>query len=446
MSALPGKTPRSGNSDETSAPRRSRPYNIGVSANYDVLIAGGGMAGCAAAIAAARESASVLLVEQHGYLGGNATRAMVQPWQSFHAALTRPDGGLPQQVIGGIAQEFVDDLVALGASPGHIVDPIGFAGSLTPVDSEALKLYLPGKLREAGVELRLATPLTRELADQAGQIVDATGSAAAARLLGAKVAQPQDAQPYSWLFTMTGVDCTAVRAWQLAHLEEFVLHPAFAKLRPDYAAISGFFSLVREAQQAGEFSIPRDRLLFFSTPREGEVLINTTRIAADHPQPQIEGLRQVHELASWLPQRVPGCASARLGRLADSIGERESYRIVGRATLSAADVASDAPLPDAVARGCYRIDIHRSSDSGLQTQDIAKRGWYDLPLGCLQSVNVPRLLAAGRCISADRYGFASARALPTAIATGQAAGMIAAWRAQKKEIEYSACLSRISLV
>lgn len=414
--------------------------------HYDVLIAGGGMAGCAAAIAAAREGAKVLLLEQHGYFGGNATLAMVQPWQSFHAALTLPDGGLPQQVIGGIAQEFVDELIALGASPGHIPDPIGFAGSLTPLDSELLKLYLPAKLAVEGVESRLATPLTTETLSQAAQVVDATGCAAAARLLGAEVVAPFDAQPYSWLFTMRDVDVAALRDYQLAHPEEFGQHPAFARLRPDFIAVSGFFSLVRQAREAGEFSIPRDRLLFFSTPRAGEVLINTTRIQADHVQPQAEGLRQVRELVNWLPRRVPGFADAKLGRLADSIGERQSYQIVGRAMLSGAQVASDAPLPDAVARGCYRIDIHRSGSAGLETRDIAKQGWYDIPLGCLESANVPNLLACGRCISADRYGFASARALPTAMATGQAAGMIASWRALGRNFDLSPCLSRISLV
>jgi len=413
---------------------------------YDVLVAGGGMAGCAAAIAAAREGARVLLIERHCYLGGNATSAMVQPWQSFHAAVIRSDGGLPPQVIGGIAQEFVSDLTALGASTGHLVDPIGFSGSITPIDTEMLKLYLPGKLEEAGVEVLLATALSTEDLQLAGQVVDATGCAAAARLLGAEVVHPSDAQPMSWLFTMVGVDAAEVRTYQLAHPEEFVLHPAFAALDPGFIAVSGFFELMRQAQQSGELDVPRDRQLFFSTPRPGEVLINTTRIPPDHPQPRQEGLRQVRELVHWFARRVPGFEHATLGRLADDIGERESSRIAGRRTLGAADVRRDEDREDSVARGCYRIDIHRAGDSTLDTQEIAHRGYYDIPLGCLESANVPRLLAAGRCISADRQGFASARTLPTAMATGQAAGMIAAWRAAGQKVETFACLSAVSLV
>lgn len=404
------------------------------------------MAGCAAAIAAAREGASVLLIEQYSYLGGNATRAMVQPWQSFHASRFQPDGSLPPQVIGGIAQEFVADLITLGASPSHIVDPIGFAGSITPIDTELLKLYLPHKLETCGVGIKLNTSLLPEHMQNARQIVDASGCAAAARILGAPVIQPAAPQPMSWLFTMSGIDTQAVRDYQLLHPAEFVLHPGFTSLRADYIAVSGYFNRVRVARQRGDWTIPRDRLLMFSTPRPGEVLINTTRIPADHPTPRIEGLRQVYELLSWLPRNIPGFESARLARLADDIGERESYRLAGRTQLSAKEIRTGAVSLEAVARGCYPVDIHSAASEELVTDSVGGPGWYDIPLGCLEHPSHAQLLVAGRCISADRQGFASARVLPTAMATGQAAGMIAASRALEREFDISACLSAVSLV
>jgi hypothetical protein len=423
-----------------------RLYNIPVVNQLDVLIVGGGMAGCSAAIAAAREGASVQLVEQHGYLGGNATRAMVGPWQSFHAGRCNADGSLPPQVIGGIAQEFVNDLISLGACLGHIPDPIGFAGSLTPVDSAQLQLYLPQKLAQVGVKFELNTLCTLELLNNAVQVVDATGTAAAARMLGAVVVEPGEPQPLSWLFTMQGVDTDVIRDYQFAHPEQFVLHPAFARLRPDFVAVSGFFDLVRQARERGDFAVPRDRLLFFSTPTPGEVLINTTRIAASHPDPHQEGLRQVHWLLDWLPRHVPGLRDARPGRIADGIGQRESFRLQGRDTLRVEQITGGLRHPEAIARGCYPIDIHSTSGSELASQGIGGKGWYDIPLGCLESATHPQLLAAGRCISADRSGFASARVLPTAMATGQAAGFIAAHRAVPRNFSLSACLSLISLV
>ena len=71
---------------------------------HDVLVVGGGNAGCAAAIAAARHGARTLLIERYGFLGGTATAAMVGPWMTFHSGEDR--------IVGGIAQEIVERLDA----------------------------------------------------------------------------------------------------------------------------------------------------------------------------------------------------------------------------------------------------------------------------------------------------------------------------------------------
>ena len=95
--------------------------------DIDVLVVGGGNAGCAAAIAAARHGARTLLVERYGFLGGTATAAMVGPWMTFHSGRER--------IVGGIAQEIVERLVAKGASPGHVADSSDYVGSITPFES-----------------------------------------------------------------------------------------------------------------------------------------------------------------------------------------------------------------------------------------------------------------------------------------------------------------------
>lgn len=424
----------------------SQPDTFDYSDMIDVLVVGAGMAGCAAAIAAKREGARVLLVEKHNYPGGNATRAMVAPWQSYHACVANTDGSLPQQVIGGIAQEFVEDLVAIGASTGHIVDPIGFAGSITPVDPDRLKLYLVNRLAREGVKLALGVEFSEALSNTAKQVIDASGDASATRVLGAAHITPVDPQPMTWMFTMSGVDLHAVREFQLEHREQFVLHPAFEKLPPQHVAVSGFFELVRAATERGEWTLPRDRLLFFSTPNPGEVLVNTTRIPANHFYPHAEGLRQIEELVRFMPEHVPGFANARLGRIADVLGQRESYRLEGQVRLTVREIINGTHYDDAIARGCYPVDIHGAANSLLESETVGGPGWYDIPLGAIVSKDHSRLLAAGRCISADRQGFASARVLPIAMATGQAAGMIAAKRALGKKVDTIACLSHISLV
>src|ERR1700681_1632012 len=114
---------------------------------HDVLVVGGGNAGCAAALAAARNGASTLLVERYGFLGGTATAAMVGPWMTFHSG--------EERIVGGIAQEIVERLVVLGGSPGHLHDASDYVPTITPFDPEIHKALLFEMMRESGVALLL---------------------------------------------------------------------------------------------------------------------------------------------------------------------------------------------------------------------------------------------------------------------------------------------------
>ena len=109
--------------------------------NYDVVIIGGGPAGAVAAIASARHGARTLLVERNGYLGGALTGCGVGPQMTFHAGDT--------QVVRGIPDEIVSRLQALGMSPGHMEDFVGYASSITPFDAEGMKLVLESMALEA---------------------------------------------------------------------------------------------------------------------------------------------------------------------------------------------------------------------------------------------------------------------------------------------------------
>ena len=118
---------------------------------FDVLVVGGGNAGCTAAITAARLGARVCLVERYGFLGGTATAAMVAPWMTYHAGSADESG----RITGGLAQEFVERLVAMGASPGHLPDASDYVPTITPFDPEAHKWLLMAMCEEAGVHLLL---------------------------------------------------------------------------------------------------------------------------------------------------------------------------------------------------------------------------------------------------------------------------------------------------
>src|SRR5579884_1816051 len=129
---------------------------------YDVLVVGGGNAGCAAALAAARHGARTLLVERYGFLGGTATAAMVGPWMTFHSGSKR--------IVGGIAQEIVERLQRKGGSPGHLRDSSDYVPTITPFDPEIHKALLFEMMQEAGVKMLLHSYFLEAVRDERGRV------------------------------------------------------------------------------------------------------------------------------------------------------------------------------------------------------------------------------------------------------------------------------------
>jgi hypothetical protein len=414
---------------------------------HDLVVVGAGPTGTVAALAAARQGLDVLLVEKLPFLGGTATAAMVAPWLAFHA-----EG---RAVVGGIAQEIVDRLKAWGGTPGHLPDPLGVCGSMTPFDTELLKLLLVEMTREAGVKIALHTLVTGieqsadeirtvRARDRSGDLcleaplwIDASGDAELAHAAGVPTESGQGGdgrtQPLTAVFKVGGVDEDAIRAYVRKHPDEFVLGmPLDDYLRAPYLAISGFFRQVREARDAGEFTIARDRVLIFGLPRRGEVTVNMTRIqglrghvAEDLTAAELEGARQVKEVLDFLQRRIPGFESSYLLQTATHAGIRETRRIRGRTILTREDVVGAARFPDAIAMGGFPIDIHPPSGAGVDCP-VGAGTAYQIPLGCLVPASVSNLLVAGRCLSATFEAHASARITPTCMALGQAAGTAAA--------------------
>src|SRR5512139_3256193 len=113
--------------------------------HWNVIVCGGGMSGVCAATAAARLGAKTLLVERDASLGGTMANNLVGPMMTFHSP--------SQQVVGGLAQEVVDRLIALGGSVGHILDTSDYCPTITPFEAEVLKLVSQRMVREAGARI-----------------------------------------------------------------------------------------------------------------------------------------------------------------------------------------------------------------------------------------------------------------------------------------------------
>lgn len=420
---------------------------------FDVLVVGGGVSGCAAALAAARNGADVLLLEQNGYLGGTLTGCGVGPMMTFHAG--------EKQVILGIMEELVAELVRRGQSPGHVPDTKQYTSTITPFDAEGLKLLLDEKLSEAGctvlfhtfvgavqTENGCITGLTVCNKDglhtlSAKVYIDATGDGDVAAWAGADMTKgrPEDgaAQPMTMKMKYCCVDTEALKGYVLKNPERFPkLAPHMEIFRqPVPVDLEGFDEEFSAAKAAGELSIRRENVLMFATGRSGEYIINTTRIV-DHDatdavslsEAEQIGRRQCAELDRFLRERVPGFEHAMLEFTGPSVGVRGSRQLVGCCTLTAEDILSCRVFEDRIAHSAYPIDIHNPKGEGTDSTFVSRKGtYYSIPYSIMVCPQINNLIVTGRCVSATFEAQAAIRTTPTVGAMGQAAGVAAAMAA-----------------
>ena len=420
--------------------------------NYDVVVIGGGPAGTVAAIAAAREGSKVLLVEQNGYLGGMLTMAGTGPQMTFHAGKT--------QVVRGIAEEIVERLQAIGMSPGHMEDFVGYASSVTPFDAEGMKLVLETMAREAGVQLLYHTVYTGcekegdEIRSvrlyskngffqvQAKVFIDCSADADLATHAGVSSVYGREsdhlAQPMTMNIKVADVDREEMITFVKGNRNDMLHTIPFDRLEElPRAGIQGAYSRIQMAKERGEFDIDRDMVLCFETNTPGECILNMSRIIRrsavdpfDLTEAEVEGRKQAHQIVAFMRKYIPGFEHCRIIQTGPHIGIRESRKIDGKYKLTAEDLLANRMFPDAVAMGGYPIDVH--SPDGAQTNHryLKPGSWYSIPYGCLVTDQVKNLLVAGRCVSATHEACAAIRVTPIVMAVAQAAGTAAAQSAK----------------
>ena len=206
----------------------------------------------------------------------------------------------------------------------------------------------------------------------------------------------------------------------------------------------GLWDLVRKATAAGELKLPREDILFFATPHEGEVSVNSTRVTRvlgtdvwDLSYAEWMSRRQMRQIAEFLRRYVPGFEKSYVMQSGVNVGVRETRRIVGDYQLTADDVLSARKFDDAIARGAYPVDIHNPTGTGTVLKRLPPGEAYDIPLRCLMPKNAEGLIVAGRCISGTHEAHSSYRVMPIVMATGQAAGVTAALAAKRMRVRGS---------
>lgn len=415
--------------------------------SYDVLVAGGGVAGVAAAVSAARQGAKTLLIERYGFLGGLGTAGLVNPFMISCTSTGRP-------LVGGFFAEICKRMKELGGLFGRAFDP------------EAMKFAAQEMVLEAGGELLLHTWITGarmkgseiiglEALTKAGMkdiearvVVDATGDGDIAMMAGAPYEMGGAdglTQAMTLMFTIGGVEMRKCLEYALEHPDQmrFPKPPsreAVEQMLRGAVGVAGFYKEVDEAREKGEFPLPQEMVFFIAMPTPGQVVVNTTHIGGvsgtnswDLTKAEIECHRQAMALMKFFKKYVPGFENSYLLQTAPQIGVRETRRIIGEHVFGVEDVAEGKKYPDVVMRSAYPVDIHSPVGRGYVRKDDGKPGiapppgdWYEVPYRCLVPLGVEQLLVAGRCISSTHEGQAAMRIMPNCMALGQAAGTAAA--------------------
>ncbi len=385
---------------------------------------GGGSAGTAAAITAARAGVRTVLVEDSAFLGGMSTGGCVGTFCGFYY---RDHNGDLSRLVGGFPAEVMDRL----ASRGHCYGPVPFkATAAVPYVPWGLKILYDAMARAEPrltiyLHARFVQALVRDgaieaitVATRAGRVVmrapyfiDASGDAALALDAGVPVEKAETLQYPSTMFYMQQVDLDRA----LPHLFELndLLEKHFATA-----------------------DLPRRSGNLIPTGRPGEVLVAMSRVAIDgRPLDagdaaeltlgEMLGREQAERCGTFLREHMPGFEQAFVSDAAPRLGVRETRRIRGRYALTAEDVLGGRRFGDGVCRAAWPIELH--VPGGLTEWRFLDDGlWYTVPYRCLVPERISNLLVAGRCLSATREGFASVRVIGPCMGEGQAAALAVA--------------------
>lgn len=394
-----------------------------VAEEVDLLVAGGGSAGCAAAITGARLGLRTALVEEMPFLGGMSTGGAVGTFCGFY---TGAKDGSVVPLVGGLPLEIAEALKARGDAYG----PIPFkTTAVMPYVPLGMKLLLEERVRrEPNLRVRLHAKLTHTVArdgriegvlvhTRSGRIalrarvfVDATGDAELARQAGAGTVKGGEIQYPSMMFTMQHV-----------------------KLDVALPKLAAFVALVEEGFE--KEGLPRRGGNLIPTGRPGEVLVALSRVslggrpldASDGDEittGEIEGRVQAMHLADFLKRRMPGFEEAFVSDTAMRLGVRETRTIDGEVRLTEEDVLSARKFDDGVGRSAWPVERHRAGGE-TEWKFLDAGTWYTIPFRALVARGFSNLLAAGRCLSAEGGGFASARVIGPCMLGGQAAAAAA---------------------
>ena len=432
---------------------------VPVRGEYDVIVAGGGLGGIAAAVAAARTGARTLLIERNTFVGGVATAGMC--CSIFNCYYTADHRLGP----AGIAVEVADALAdAMGYGKlwhkhkGHII-----------YDVERGKLVLQQMLEDAGVDLLLDTQIAGAIVDgntvqgvivesKSGReawlariIVDATGDAEVAAAAGAALkGTPESGAPASLCFRLGNVDVDAFIKYFRANPDEY---PAYMDVDWDLP------EALAQYDDCGTFLFPHGggiQMQAFQKAKESGDLpakvgvYDTTDACQMHVMRQTgiahvvtgfvrfdgldiqtitrsiaDGRRMAFTVADVYRKYIPGFEQCYVAGTAANLGVRFSRRIEPDVMLAKEDFFDGRSYPDAVGRCVVYTHEKKHKGPGAWSSQVMSGRMHHVPLGCLLPAGMEGLvIGAGRSAGVEQYWML--RVMVTTMAVGQGAGVAAA--------------------
>ncbi len=401
-----------------------------VHGEYDVVVLGGGPAGMAAAIAAARSGRSTLLVERYGFLGGMGTAAGVTNFCGLHANVH----GEIRRVVHGVASGLLDRIAALGG----LNEPHALFGKTVAqaYDTAAYKVAADQLVQASGVQLlfhalgcgvlmdgprRVGALLLETKSGRRAVVgrcfIDASGDGDLAAWAGAPYDKGDGAGNFlypSTMFRVNGVDpARAGKAWE---------------------AIPG---LMLQAEREGRYRFPRKTPIVRPQKSGIEWRVNLTQLAnaqgnamdgtdADElSQAEVLGRRQIAEVAGFL-REVPGFERSYVVDIAPQVGIRETRRVRGLYQLTESDVLECASFPDTIGVNGWPLELHLKGDVEFRWPKIPEsRGFNHLPYRMVVPQGLDNVWVAGRCASMSHEAQSAARVTGACFVMGEAAGTAA---------------------
>ena len=390
--------------------------------SYDVIVCGGGVSGFAAAVSAARAGMKTALIERFGFFGGTATAGMVVPVSGFYYRGKR--------VAGGIGWELIENLQRVSAAmvelpKGHVT-----------VNIEYMKLYMQRMLLESGVKLYTNSILTDCVAERdnitcvvieskngteflRGRcFIDATGDGDLCHMAQVPMMEMEsELQPMSLCFILDGVDLTTELMKNCIH------HNGLDSTNSCNREIEKY--LLGKTDVIAQFGGP-----WFNSLLCGDcIVVNVTRAGsnavdrASLTKVEMKLREDMFTIVELLRQHYQEFKNCAVVSSAVNAGVRESRHILGVETVTGSDMRSGRTYPCPVAHCAHPIDIHSADGSGQILIPLEKEAF--VPHTAMIPRCVKNLLAAGRCISADRQAYATLRVQATMMSIGEAAGVMA---------------------